>query len=62
METKTKAILMAILNLPQHERQMLMDELKNFDVQNVNEQKIISESLNRSLGPIMGSKCAVCGK
>ena len=62
METKTKGLLTEVLKLTKSERDLLVSEIKKFDSQTFLEQRNMSESLSKSLGPLSGNRCPVCGK
>lgn len=62
METKTKAILKAILTLSKTEREVLLNEVKKYDSNTILEQRTFSESLQKSLGPLSDNRCPVCGR
>ena len=62
METRTKTLLVEALKLSKSERDILVAEIKKFDTQTLLEQRNLSESLSKSLGPLSGNRCPVCGK
>lgn len=62
MEEKTKLILKAYLSLSLAEQEAFQNAAREYSSKNIIEKGTFSEALNKSLGPIMGAKCAVCGK
>ncbi len=62
METKTKALLNEALKLSKSERVLLIDELRKYDSNSLNEQINLRNDIQKSLGPTSLNKCAVCGK
>lgn len=62
MNEKTKSLLKEALKLTKSEREILIFEIKNFDSKPLFEQRNFSEALNKSLGPLSGNRCPVCGK
>ncbi len=62
MEEKTKLVFKAYLALTEIEKEAFEKKLKEYKSKGFFEKKTFSESFNKSLGPILGAKCAVCGK
>ena len=62
MDHKTKLLFKAFLDLKQSEKEEFIKALREYNSKTIFEQRSYSDSLNRSLGPISGAKCAVCGK
>ena len=62
MEEKTRLLFKAYLALSSKEKEAFQKSAREYNSKNIFEQRSYSEALNKSLGPIMGAKCAVCGK
>lgn len=62
MEEKTKLLFKAYLALSSTEQEAFLKAVREYNSKTILEQRNYSETFNKSLGPIMGAKCAVCGK
>jgi hypothetical protein len=62
MEEKTKLLFKAYLSLTEIEKEAFEKQLLEYKSKGILERNTYSEALNKSLGPIMGARCAVCGK
>lgn len=62
MEEKTKLLFKAYLALSSAEKEAFQKAIREYESKTILEQRNYSEALNKSLGPIMGARCAVCGK
>lgn len=62
MKEKTKLLLKAYLALTEIEKEAFEKQLREYKSKSILERRTYSEALNKSLGPIMGTRCAVCGK
>ncbi|MFZ2285083.1 MAG: hypothetical protein WAV86_14515 [Lutibacter sp.] len=62
MEEKTKLLFKAYLSLSETEKEALEKQIREYKSKGFLERRTLNESFNKSLGPILGAKCAVCGK
>jgi len=62
MEKKTKLLFKEYLALSETEKQAFEKQLREYKSKGILERRTYSEAFNKSLGPIMGARCAVCGK
>jgi hypothetical protein len=62
MNDKTKLVFKAFLELNSTEKVEIEKAIKEYNAKTLNEQRIFGDLLNKSLGPTLGAKCAVCGK
>lgn len=63
MEEKTKLLFKAYLELSETEKEAFQKTVREYNSKlTINERRNFSDVINKSLGPIMGAKCAVCGK
>jgi|GEM_PF-3516868 len=62
MEEKTKLVFKAYLALNEIEKETFEKQLRGYKLKDILEKRTFNEAFNKSLGPILGAKCAVCGK
>ncbi len=63
MEEKTKLLFKAYLALNSTEQEAFQKAIREYGTKvTLQEQRNYSEAFNKSLGPIMGAKCGLCGK
>lgn len=62
MDSKTKLLFKAYLNLTETEKLALEKQIREYRSKGILEKRTFSESFKKSLGPIDGARCAVCGK
>jgi hypothetical protein len=62
MEDKTKLLFKAYLALSSNEKEAFQKAIREYSLKTILEQRNYSETLNRSLGPILSAKCTLCGK
>lgn len=62
MENKTKLLFKAYLALSESEKTAFEKQLKEYQSKGLFEKRTFSETFSKSLGPIMGASCPVCGK
>ena len=62
MDEKTKLLFKAYLALSSTEQESFRKAIREYSSKTILEQRNYSETFNKSLGPIMGAKCALCGK
>jgi hypothetical protein len=62
MDEKTKLLFKAYLALTESEKEEFEKQLREYKSKGIFERRTFSEAFNKSLGPIMGANCVVCGK
>ena len=62
MEEKTKLLFKAYLALSESEKEAFEKQLREYKSKGFLERQTFNESFNKSLGPISGAKCSLCGK
>ncbi|WP_272150712.1 hypothetical protein [Tenacibaculum aiptasiae] len=62
MENKTKLLFKGYLELSVTEKKLLEEEITKYNSKGTFGKETFNESFNKSLGPILGAKCSVCGK
>ncbi len=62
MEEKTKLVFKAFLALSETEKDAFEKQLREYKSKGYLERRTFNESFNKSLGPILGARCAVCGR
>lgn len=62
MDDKIKRLLKVYSELDYDRRKAVREFITNFETKEYPEKKSISETLNKSLGPLMSNSCPYCGK
>ncbi|WP_433780483.1 hypothetical protein [Flavobacterium anhuiense] len=62
MDEKVKRLLKVYTELDYNQRKEVREYIENYEKKDLSEKRNISESLNKSLGPLMTNVCAYCGK
>jgi hypothetical protein len=62
MENKTKLLFKAYLDLSETEKELLEKKIAEYNSKGFFGKQTLNESFNKSLGPILGAKCSLCGK
>jgi hypothetical protein len=62
MEEKAKLLFKAYLALSAKEQEDFQKAVREYNSKTILEQRDYSETFYKSLGPIMGARCVVCGK
>jgi len=62
MEENTKLLFKAYLALSESDKETFEKQLREYKLKGLLERRTFNEAFNKSLGPILGAKCAVCGK
>jgi hypothetical protein len=62
MSQQTDSIKRASTKLTSAERKEIIKFLEDYEKGTINEQRNLSDSLEKSLGPLATSRCAICGK
>jgi hypothetical protein len=62
MENKTKLLFKAYLDLNETEKKKLEEKIAEYNSKGPFGKQLVNESFNKSLGPILGAKCSLCGK
>jgi len=62
MNDKTKLLFKTYLALNATEKEAFEKAIREYNSKGTLEQRNFSENFNKSLGPIMSARCAVCGK
>ena len=62
MEEKTNLLFKAYLSISESEKEAFEEQLREYKSKGFLERQMLNESFNKSLGPILGAKCTLCGK